>query len=90
MQPGTRTMAFENLKAEIGLLMDALKDHQAHDKHELYLEIMQKLNELKAYGMPLPADLVELEHRLEREFDAEQSEARAERRKQRTRRRGEA
>ena len=51
---------------------------------------MQKLNELKAYGMPLPADLVELEHRLEREFDAEQSEARAERRKQRTRRRGEA
>jgi len=27
------------------------------DRHELYLQIMQKLNELKAYGMPLPEDL---------------------------------
>jgi hypothetical protein len=33
---------------------------------------MQKLNELKAYGMPLPDDLVELEHRLEHVFAAEQ------------------
>jgi hypothetical protein len=69
-------MAFENIKAEIALLMDAIKD-APHDKHELYLEIMQKLNELKAYGMPLPDDLVELEHQLEREFAAEQRERRA-------------
>ena len=82
-------MAFESTRAEIGMLLGALQT-APEDKHELYLQIMQKLNELKAYGMPLPADLVELEHRLEREFDAEQSEARAERRKQRTRRRGEA
>ena len=45
------------------------------DKHELYLRLMQKLNELKAYGMPLPADLVELEHKLEAEFAAEQRRA---------------
>jgi hypothetical protein len=82
-------MAFESTRAEIAMLLGALQT-APEDKHELYLQIMQKLNELKAYGMPLPADLVELEHRLEREFDAEQSEARAERRKQRTRRRGEA
>ncbi|HXE89217.1 MAG TPA: hypothetical protein VN524_20725 [Hyphomicrobiaceae bacterium] len=82
-------MAFESTRAEIAMLLGALQ-RAPEDKHELYLQIKQKLNELKAYGMPLPADLVELEHRLEREFDAEQSEARAERRKQRTRRRGEA
>ena len=82
-------MAFESTRAEIAMLLGALQT-APEDKHELYLQIMQKLNELKAYGMPLPADLVELEHRLELEFDAEQSEPRAERRKQRTRRRGEA
>jgi hypothetical protein len=63
-------MAFESTKAEIALLMDAIKD-APHDKHELYLEIMQKLNELKAYGMPLPDDLVALERQLELEFTAE-------------------
>ena len=62
-------MAFESLKAEIALLLTAIKD-QPQDKHELYLEIMQKLNELKAYGMPLPEDLVELERHLEHEFAA--------------------
>jgi hypothetical protein len=80
-------MAFESTRAEIGMLLGALQT-APEDKHELYLQIMQKLNELKAYGMPLPADLVELERRLEREFDAERSEARAERRRQRSGRRG--
>jgi hypothetical protein len=79
-------MAFENTKAEIGMLLGALQD-APEDRHELYLRIMQKLNELKAYGMPLPADLVELEHRLEREFEAEQRNDRAERRRKRAERR---
>jgi hypothetical protein len=69
-------MAFENAKAELSLLMAALRE-RPRDKHELYLEIMQKLNELKAYGMPLPEDLVALERQLEREFAAEQREDRA-------------
>lgn len=64
-------MAFENLKAEIGLLLAELRD-APEDRHELYLRIMQKLNELKAYGMPLPSDLVELERHLEAEFAADQ------------------
>jgi len=79
-------MAFENTKAEIGMLLGALQD-APEDRHELYLRIMQKLNALKAYGMPLPADLVELEHRLEREFEAEQRNDRAERRRKRAERR---
>ena len=67
-------MAFENIKAEIGLLLAAVQD-APHDRHELYLQIVQKLNELKAYGMPLPDDLVALEDRLEREFAADLRDA---------------
>ena len=80
-------MAFENIKAEIAMLLGALQD-APEDRHELHLQIMQKLNELKAYGMPLPTDLVELEHRLEREFEAEQRDDRAEQRKRRGERPG--
>jgi hypothetical protein len=74
-------MALENLKAEIALLLAAMKE-QPHDKHELYLEVMQKLNELKAYGMPLPEDLVALERQLEHEFAAEQRASHAAERRQ--------
>jgi hypothetical protein len=45
--------------------------NEPEDRHELYLQIMQKLNELKAYGMPLPDDLVQFEKRLEAEFEAD-------------------
>jgi hypothetical protein len=68
-------MAFETVRAEIDMLLAALQD-APQDRHELYLRIMQKLNELKAYGMPLPEDLVELEHQLEREFAADRRNAR--------------
>ena len=67
-------MAFENTRAELALLLEQVQD-VPEDRHELYLRIMQKLNELKAYGMPLPQDLVDLEHRLESEFAADQRAA---------------
>ncbi len=35
---------------------------------------MEKLNQLKATGMPLPEDLVTLERKLEEEFASEQRE----------------
>jgi hypothetical protein len=63
-------MAFDNIQAELGLLLTTIQNEPA-DRHELYLQIMQKLNELKAYGMPLPEDLVQLERRLEAEFEAD-------------------
>ena len=56
-------MAFEQLKAQIGLLLGEMND-QPEDLHELYLQIHQELNQLRATGMALPADLVELEQRL--------------------------
>jgi hypothetical protein len=62
-------MAFEELKAQIGLLLGEMNE-QPEDLHELYLQIHQELNQLRATGMALPADLVELEQRLLREFPA--------------------
>ncbi len=67
-------MAFENIQAEIGLLMTRMQN-EPEDRHELYLQLMEKLNEIKAYGMPLPQDLVDLEHALEEEFAADEKRA---------------
>jgi hypothetical protein len=63
-------MAFDDIQAELGLLLTRMQN-EPEDRHELYLQIMQKLNELKAYGMPLPQDLVQFEKRLEAEFEAD-------------------
>ncbi|MFN4143658.1 hypothetical protein [Aestuariivirga sp.] len=60
-------MAFEELKAQIGLLLGEMNE-QPEDLHELYEQIHQELNQLRATGMGLPADLVELERRLLDEF----------------------
>jgi hypothetical protein len=63
-------MAFEHIQAEIGILLTRMQN-EPKDRHELYLQLMEKLNEIKAYGMPLPQDLVDLEHALEAEFTEE-------------------
>ena len=60
-------MAFEDKQAEIGLLLTRMQN-EPENRHELYQRILQQLNELKAYGMPLPEDLVRLEKGLEAEF----------------------
>ncbi|MGH6804187.1 MAG: hypothetical protein ACREC3_12595 [Methyloceanibacter sp.] len=67
-------MAFEDLKAEIALLLNQM-ENQPEDRHELYLQIREKLNEMLAFGMPLPDDLVRLEKELEAEFRAEERAA---------------
>jgi hypothetical protein len=67
-------MAFEDKEAELGLLLTEMQD-EPEDWHELYELIRQKLNEMKAYGMPLPADLVQFEHDLEAVFAEEQEDA---------------
>lgn len=60
-------MTFDELQAELGLLLTRMQNEPA-DRHELYLQIMQRLSELKAYGMPLPQDLLHFQRRLEAEF----------------------
>ena len=63
-------MAFEDIEAEIALLLGRMQNQPA-DLHELHLQIMQKLNELRAFGMPLPNSLLELERQLEAKFTAD-------------------
>lgn len=63
----------ERLLAEISLLTSQMES-QPQDKHELYLQLREKLNEMKATGMPLPKDLVRLEHRLEAEFQGKKKD----------------
>lgn len=63
-------MAFEELKAQLGLLVTEM-ENEPEDAHEIYEMIREKLEELKALGLPLPADLVELERKLEADFGRE-------------------
>lgn len=60
-------MDLEAVKAELSLLLTQMQNEPA-DSHELYLQIMEKLNEMRAYGMPLPEDLLQLEEALEIEM----------------------
>jgi hypothetical protein len=56
-------MDAKELIAAINLLVEQM-DHEADDLHEVHLKLRQELDRLKATGMPLPADLVELERSL--------------------------
>jgi hypothetical protein len=67
-------MAFEDLKAELALLINQM-ENQPEDRHELYLQIRERLNEMRAFGMPVPEDLVKFEEQLEAQFKAEDAAA---------------
>jgi hypothetical protein len=60
-------MAFEAIKAEIGLLLTRMQN-EPEDARELQLQIMERMNELKAFGMPIPEDLLVMEEALLAEF----------------------
>lgn len=63
-------MALEEIEAEISFLVSQM-ENQPEDRHEIYLQLREKLNELRAFGMPVPADLLRLEKALEQEFAAD-------------------
>ena len=67
-------MSFEDKEAELGVLFTRMQN-EPEDWGELYQQIRFKLNELKAFGMPLPQDLVDFERDLEAEFEAEKEDA---------------
>ena len=64
-------MAFEAIKSQIETLLERM-ENQPEDKHEVYLQLHEKLNEWRATGQPVPEDLLELEQALEAEFAEEQ------------------
>jgi hypothetical protein len=66
-------MAFEALKSQIETLLEQM-ENQPEDKHELYLQLHEKLNEWRATGQPIPKDLLALEGELEAEFSEAEEE----------------
>jgi hypothetical protein len=65
-------MAFESLMAQISLLLGEMES-RPEDKHELYLKLREKLNEMRSIGLSVPEDLINLEKTLEAEFAADLS-----------------
>ena len=63
-------MAFERLKTEIGILLTEMQNEPA-DAHELAMQVHAKLQELKAFGLPLPKDLVDLDEALRAQAEQE-------------------
>ena len=63
-------MSFEIIAVEIKSLLARLSD-QPHNSQELEVTLRQKLDELRAFGMPLPDDLVELEAAIDRQLTSE-------------------
>lgn len=61
-------MPFENIKAAIALLLEDMVN-QPEDAHQIQESLREKLAELRALGLPLPQDLVDLEDRLERDLE---------------------
>jgi hypothetical protein len=53
-------MAFEELKAQISMLVNQI-NNQPEDIHELYEILHLRLMELRNTGQPVPDDLLEVE-----------------------------
>lgn len=68
-----RGMALEPLKAEIGLLLETMGG-APHDRYETYIQLKERLNELRIFGMPAPDDLLQLEAALDEQFSAERAD----------------
>ena len=60
-------MAFEEIKASVALLF-ADAQRTPEDWHEVSEQVRQQLVELRGMGLPVPADLVDLETALEEEM----------------------
>ncbi|AZO60416.1 MAG: hypothetical protein EOQ55_29045 [Mesorhizobium sp.] len=65
-------MALESFKAQISLLLEEMVN-QPEDDHEIQELLREKLREMRAMGLPLPADLVALEKQLDDDLDIEES-----------------
>ena len=66
-------MTFDDIKAEIAVLMSRLGE-APHDRHETEILLHEQLARLKAFGMPLPQDLVDLDAMLQEQFQSEVDE----------------
>ena len=60
-------MDLDDLRAELGIYLTDMQN-QPEDRHELYLRLVRRINEIRAFGMPIPDDFLKLESALEAEF----------------------
>ena len=61
-------MAFEGLITRLNMLFNDM-ENQPEDEHELLEQIHMELSQMRATGQPLPQDLLDLEDRLNAEFE---------------------
>ncbi len=66
-------MDLQEFMEGINLLVQQM-EAEPDDLHEIHFKLRERLNELKATGMPLPADLAELDHQLNVAEERGQSE----------------
>jgi hypothetical protein len=62
-------VALSDIENEIAHLLQ-LMTNQPADVHELAQQIRDKISTLRAEGLPVPQDLLDLEEQLEREYGA--------------------
>ncbi len=62
-------MAFEDFRVRISMLLDEIAK-QPDDSHQLQESLREKLMEMRALGLPLPDDLVDLEQYLEDDLES--------------------
>ncbi len=67
-------MAFEDFRVGISMLLDEIAK-QPDDSHQLQETLREKLMEMRALGLPLPDDLVDLEQYLEDDLESPEGEA---------------
>jgi hypothetical protein len=60
----------QEIEAALSLLLDEMEGEQG-PSHEIYLRLVQILDAMRATGMPLPDDLVAMEHDMAAEFESE-------------------
>ena len=56
-------MAFEDLKAAIGALLDEIA-RRPEDRHVLQEQLREKISELETLGLPVPEDIARLQEKL--------------------------
>ncbi len=63
----------QELEAALSLFLQELEEEKSEDSHEIFQRLTTLLNQMRAFGMPLPDDLLRLEQELARDFLSESS-----------------
>ncbi|MEZ5774995.1 MAG: hypothetical protein R3D33_09960 [Hyphomicrobiaceae bacterium] len=65
-------MTFDEIEAEISLLLTEMQNEPS-DRHELYQRLREAISSMRAMGMPVPNDLIDLERALESAFNRDRT-----------------